>query len=139
MPHVTEPHPAPTHPALGGTGAGTPCPEVLVGPEPSGLRMCLSHRDGAVDLELVGDLDLASAPRFAAAMAWIRRRFRQMIVVDTRRLDFVDLSGYRAFHHSLRDDDGERDPRVVYLSGRALNRLQRYLVGLGLAPAPRLS
>lgn len=135
MSPATEPHPASTHPALGGMDTDMPCDDLLT----SGLRMCLHPRDGAVDLELTGDLDLASAPRFAAAMAWLRRRFRQLIVVDTRGLDFVDLSGYRAFHHSIRADDGERDPRVVYLTGKALNRLQRYLVGLGLAPAPRLS
>jgi len=130
------PHPGPTHPALGGTAADTPCDDLQAG---GGLRMCLHPRDGAVDLELTGDLDLASAPRFAAAMAWIRRRFRQLIVVDTRGLDFVDLSGYRAFDHSIRTDDGERDPRVVYLTGQALTRLHRYLVGLGLTPSPRLS
>lgn len=139
MSPAIQPQPAPTHPALGGKRTGTPCPDVVVGPQPGGLRLCLSHREGAVDLELSGDLDLATAPRFASAMAWIRRRFRQMIVVDTRGLDFVDLSGYRAFHRSFRQADGERDPRIVYLTGRALHRFQRYLVGLGLTPAPRLS
>jgi hypothetical protein len=139
MPHATEPHPGPTHPALAGLGSETACPDVLASAEPDGLRMCLSHRDGAVDLELAGDLDLASAPRFAAAMAWIRRRFRQVIVVDTRGLDFVDLFGYRVFHGSLAGEGGERDPRIVYLSGKALNRFHSYLVGLGLVPVPRLS
>jgi hypothetical protein len=139
MSYAVEPQPAPTHPALGGTRTGEPCPTQSPGAESDGLRMCLHPREGAVDLELIGDLDLASTPRFMAAMAWIRRRFRKTIVVDTRGLEFVDLHGYRAFHHSLRDADGTRDPRIVYLTGHALDRIRHFLTALGAIPTPRLS
>ncbi|HEY3140958.1 MAG TPA: hypothetical protein VGJ86_07500 [Acidimicrobiales bacterium] len=99
----------------------------------------LSRRRHAVELGLAGDLDLINVPRFLAAMGWLRRRTRQVIVVDTRGLDFVDLAGYRAFEASLQDRSGARDPRILYVVGDALARVQlglRAVTGIG---PPRLS
>jgi anti-anti-sigma regulatory factor len=80
-----------------------------------------------VELELAGDLDLASAARLRAAMSWLRRRYPRTIVVDTRRLDFVDLAGYRALRSSLAGSDGQPDPRTVYVVGEVVARLQHHL------------
>lgn len=108
-------------------------------PPSDGLVLDLRQRDRLVELQLAGDLDLATAPRLAAAMAWLRRRYRRTIVVDTRRLDFVDLAGYRALRASLQDPDGTRDPRIVYVVGEALGRLLHHLTAITGALSPRLS
>lgn len=108
-------------------------------PHTEGLVLGLSRRRHAVELGLAGDLDLINVPRFLAAMGWLRRRTRQVIVVDTRGLDFVDLAGYRAFEASLQDRSGARDPRILYVVGDALARVQlglRAVTGIG---PPRLS
>jgi anti-anti-sigma factor len=92
-----------------------------------GLHLHLKKRDQLVELELAGDLDLASAARLRAAMSWLRRRYPRTIVVDTRRLDFVDLAGYRALQSTLAGADGHRDPRTVYVVGEVVARLQHHL------------
>jgi anti-anti-sigma factor len=94
---------------------------------PNGLELHIRPRTHHVELELAGELDLASAPRLKAAMAWLRARDHRTIVVDTRRLDFVDLAGYRALRSALDGSDGHRDPRTLYVVGAALARLQRHL------------
>jgi anti-anti-sigma factor len=104
-----------------------------------GLALDLRQGDRLVELRLAGDLDLATAPRLTAAMTWLRRRWRRTIVVDTRRLRFIDLAGYRAFEASLNGPDGARDPRVVYVVGDVLARLLHHLSAVTGAMSPRLS
>jgi hypothetical protein len=94
---------------------------------PGGLKLTLEPRADAVVLRLAGDLDLATAGRFLAAMAWLRRRHRRIIVVDTRQLDFIDLAGFRALDASLRGPDGCCDWRIVYVVGDVLARLEAHL------------
>jgi anti-anti-sigma regulatory factor len=104
-----------------------------------GLRFELLKRRAAVELKLAGELDLLTAPRLLAAMEWLRRRYRHVIVIDTRDLRFVDLAGYRAFEASLHDAAGDRDPRVVYVVGDALAYLQSVLTTISGTHSPRLS
>jgi anti-anti-sigma factor len=92
-----------------------------------GLHLHLKKRDRLVELELAGDLDLASAGRLDAAMTWLRRRYPRTIVVDTRRLDFVDLAGYRALQSALAGPDRRRDLRTLYVVGDVVARLQHHL------------
>lgn len=108
-------------------------------PYDHGLVLDLEQRDHLVELQLAGDLDLASAGRLTAAMAWLRRRWRHTIVIDTTRLDFVDLAGYRALKNSVYGPDGTRDPRVVYVVGAALARLLHHLRMATGTLSPRLS
>jgi anti-anti-sigma factor len=114
--------------------------EEQAAPVIGGLQLGLRKRRAAVELTLAGELDLVTAPRLLAAMEWLRRRYRHVIVVDTRDLEFVDLAGYRAFDACLRDPaDGERDPRVVYVVGDALAHLQSILAAITGSGSPRLS
>ena len=114
-------------------------PDPIEEPDADGLVLGLSRRSHSVELELAGDLDMVNAPRFLAAMGWLRRRTRQIIVVDTRRLNFVDLAGYRAFEASLHDRSGARDPRILYVVGDALARVQRAVRAVTSSGTPRLS
>jgi anti-anti-sigma regulatory factor len=106
-----------------------PQPGDRLGPvrHPDGLHLDLKKRDRLVELELAGDLDLASAGRLDAAMTWLRRRYPHTIVVDTRRLGFVDLAGYRALQSALTGTDGRRDLRTLYVVGDVVARLQHHL------------
>lgn len=148
MTYATSPEPPPARPDQ--PGPDTPAVVEAVrgrGPAPSakgppvhdGLELDLRQRDRLVELQLTGDLDLATAPRFTAAMAWLRRRYRRTIVIDTRRLRFVDLAGYRALRASLDGPDGRRDPRVVYVVGDVLARLLQHLAAITGTLSPRLS
>lgn len=130
-PHARHDHPA-------GTGR-PPAPAPVPPPVDGGLVLDLHQRDHLVELQLAGDLDLASAGRLTAAMSWLRRRWRHTIVIDTTGLDFVDLAGYRAFKSSLYDADGGRDPRVVYVVGAALARLVNHIRAATGTLSPRLS
>lgn len=104
-----------------------------------GLQMSVRQLRGAVELRLDGDLDRASAPQLLAAMRWIRRRTRRVVVIDTRGLDFVDLLGYRAFNACLEDLSGKRDPSVVYLVGDALAHVRKAFTAMTNRASPRLS
>jgi anti-anti-sigma regulatory factor len=91
-----------------------------------GLQLRLRPRARLVELDLAGDLDLTTAPRLEAAMWWLRARYHRTIVLDTRRLDFVDLHGYRALRAAL-DADDDRGPRTIYVVGDVLARFQHHL------------
>jgi hypothetical protein len=94
----------------------------------TGLQLRLRPRARLVELDLAGDLDLASAPRLEAAVRWLRTRYHRTIVLDTRHLDFVDLHGYRALRAALdADADDDRGPRTIYVVGDVLARFQHHL------------
>ncbi|HLY50011.1 MAG TPA: STAS domain-containing protein, partial [Solirubrobacteraceae bacterium] len=48
---------------------------------------------GAVRLEIMGELDILTAPKFATELNTIVRRSHQDIVVDLRQADFLDSAG----------------------------------------------
>jgi anti-anti-sigma regulatory factor len=98
-----------------------------------GLEMDVTARGRAVQLRLAGDLDVASAGRFAAAMSWLRRTGR-LVIVDTRHLQFVGLAGDRALRDAAGYDElGRPDPRVVVLVGPAVARFRDLLTRLTAA------
>lgn len=139
--HTPHPHSTTTSPAMRRRLARDQADRRTIGHDPDGVTLSLRSRPRrhAVELRLAGDLDLANAPRLLAAMAWLRRRHRHVIVIDTRDLSFVDVAGYRAFEASLNDPTGARDPRVVYVAGAVLAHLQGLLTSITGRAAPRLS
>jgi anti-anti-sigma regulatory factor len=95
-----------------------------------GLIINLEQQDHRLVLHLAGDLDLANAGYLPAAMRWLRSRWQRLIVVDARRLTFVDLTGYRMFFASMRRPDGSWDPRTVYVTGDVIGRMRGYLAAI---------
>lgn len=93
-------------------------------PPPGVLDLSIRRRGGVIELGLVGDLDMATAPRLGEAMAWLRvsRGPAPTIVIDTTDLDFVAAAGYHALQSVLVRPDGLWDPRVVLVVGPALAR-----------------
>jgi anti-anti-sigma factor len=89
-----------------------------------GLTLDLHPGDHSLQLQLAGDLDVASAGRLRAALAWLRRRRRGMLVIDSQELDFVDLTGYRVLEEAVRHPNGCPDPFVVHVEGRVVTRLR---------------
>ena len=62
----------------------------------SPLEIVTEKRDGQTQMALVGELDIASAPRFEEGLAEVERDTPGMLVVDLRRVDFIDSTGLRA-------------------------------------------
>ncbi|HLM64909.1 MAG TPA: hypothetical protein VK306_11475 [Acidimicrobiales bacterium] len=108
-------------PARGRDGIGW-----LSGDERDGLGMRVLSRPWLVELRLDGELDMATAPRLAEAVAWLRRGGRT-VVVDTRGLVFVGVAGERALRAAVTGPDGGRDPQVLIVVGAAVGRLRRML------------
>ncbi len=67
-------------------------PSFLMSP----LEIVIEKRDGQTRMALVGELDIASAPRFEEGLAEVERDAPAMLVVDLRRVDFIDSTGLRA-------------------------------------------
>jgi anti-sigma B factor antagonist len=55
----------------------------------------VSEDDGSVAVALIGELDIAEAPGVAEALAEIERGRPPLLVLDLRRLSFLDSSGLR--------------------------------------------
>jgi anti-sigma B factor antagonist len=70
-----------------------------------------THRDGdgALVLQLLGELDLASVPTFGAALALAEHDAREL-VIDLSGLEFVDSSGISQFlaAHERAEREGRR-------------------------------
>lgn len=62
----------------------------------SPLEIITEQRDGQTVVALVGELDIASAPRFEEGMAEIERDTPGTLVLDLRKVDFIDSTGLRA-------------------------------------------
>jgi anti-sigma B factor antagonist len=62
----------------------------------SPLEIVTEKHDGQTRMSLVGELDIASAPRFEEGLAEVERDTPGVLVVDLRRVDFIDSTGLRA-------------------------------------------
>jgi hypothetical protein len=93
---------------------------------PGMLGLSIQRRGSVIDLDLSGDLDMATAPRLGEAMAWLRVSSgpRTTIVIDTSDVDFVAAAGYRALQAALVGPNGLWDPRVALIVGPAVARLE---------------
>jgi anti-anti-sigma factor len=95
--------------------------------DPLTMTVRADGRPGHTELELRGELDMGNAARLLDAVAWLRRRGRGVVVVDTRKLTFLDVVGYRALRQALTTVDSEQQCGVVHRLGPAVLRLERYL------------
>ncbi|HWX46378.1 MAG TPA: STAS domain-containing protein [Solirubrobacteraceae bacterium] len=65
-------------------------------PSPLGsLRISSAVEDGAVSLALEGELDLAGARQMEESLAAVEREDPSRLIVDLRRLEFIDSTGLR--------------------------------------------
>ena len=86
------------------------------------LKVRTSERPGGLQVELSGELDIASAPQLEEELAKAEASGPKLIVVDLRGLGFMDSSGLRV----LVAADGrarEQDRRLVLIRGP--ERVQR--------------
>ena len=64
-------------------------------PAPGTLAISSAVEDGTVSIALAGELDLAGASRLEARLEEIERDGPARLVVDLRRLVFIDSTGLR--------------------------------------------
>jgi anti-sigma B factor antagonist len=62
----------------------------------SPLEITAEQQDGQTRLVLVGELDIASAPRFEEGLADAERAEPAVLVLDLRKVEFIDSTGLRA-------------------------------------------
>jgi anti-anti-sigma factor len=88
------------------------------------LNLKTSERQGAVHVELAGELDIATAAQLDDEMQRLEAEGRQLVVLDLRPLEFMDSSGLRAL---LSADSRARElgRRLVIVRGD--DRVQRVL------------
>ncbi|MGH9117730.1 MAG: STAS domain-containing protein [Acidimicrobiales bacterium] len=97
-------------------------------PTDDGLTITVWHRHHLLEVRLDGELDVATAARFSEALGWVvRRRGDSPVVVDLTRVRFIDLAGHRALVAASARPDGTRDPRILWVLGPAVTRLERVL------------
>jgi anti-anti-sigma factor len=62
----------------------------------SPLEIVTEKHEGQTRMALVGELDIASAPRFEEGLTEVERDTPGVLVLDLRRVDFIDSTGLRA-------------------------------------------
>lgn len=62
----------------------------------SPLEIITEQREGQTLMALVGELDIASAPRLEEGLAEVERDTPGTLVLDLRKVDFIDSTGLRA-------------------------------------------
>jgi anti-sigma B factor antagonist len=62
----------------------------------SPLEIITERREGQTFVALVGELDIATAPRFEEGLAEVERDTPGTLVLDLRRVEFIDSTGLRA-------------------------------------------
>jgi anti-anti-sigma factor len=88
--------------------------------------------DGAVRLELLGELDLAVAEEFSARLAELIDQ-RRLTRLDLSRLEFIDSTGIHALIRAVRS--GRADGAQLIEVERKLSQQAQRLVDLaGVAP-----
>ena len=88
------------------------------------LDLKTSDRPGGAQVALVGELDIATAPKLDEEVRRLEAEGRELIVIDLRGLEFMDSGGLRAL---LAADARarERGARVVIVRGD--DRIQKVL------------
>lgn len=84
----------------------------------SPLEIITERRDGQTLVALVGELDIASAPRLEEGLAEVEGNSPGTLVLDLRRVEFIDSTGLRAV---IAADERARaaDRRFVVVRGPA--------------------
>ncbi len=60
------------------------------------LEISTEEREGQVRVALVGELDIASAPKFEEGLAEAEGGSPELLVLDLRGVEFIDSTGLRA-------------------------------------------
>jgi anti-sigma B factor antagonist len=74
-------------------------------PEPPELHLTALSADGQTVLAVAGEVDVASAPEFAAGLR--EHLASGPVLLDLRKLTFMDSSGVRALDAVMRDIERE--------------------------------
>jgi anti-sigma B factor antagonist len=88
------------------------------------LQIGLGSEPGAVLLMLAGELDLATAPRLAAALAEVAGRDEGRVVLDLTHLSFMDSTGLSLI---VRTDRSARAARGVLVLRHPQSQVRRLL------------
>ena len=89
------------------------------------LEVTTSDRsDGGIQVELTGELDLATAPKLDDELQKVEARGPALIVIDLQPLTFMDSSGLRAL---LAADARARENGTRLVLVRGDERVQRVL------------
>jgi anti-sigma B factor antagonist len=89
----------------------------------SPLEIIIDRREGQTRIALVGELDIASAPSFEEGLADVEGDTPGTLVLDLRRVDFIDSTGLRA---------------VIAADERARSAGRRFVVVRGPAAVERV-
>jgi anti-sigma B factor antagonist len=97
--------------------------------EPPLLTVTTGRADGAVRIELNGEIDMTTAPRFGAALQAAARREPPRVEIDCTALTFMDSSGIAVIASALRAHGGFGSVRVCNPSAPVRRTLE--ICGLG--------
>jgi anti-anti-sigma factor len=89
----------------------------------SPLEITTEQRDGQTRVALVGELDIASAPHFEEGLAKVEGDNPGVLVLDLRRVEFIDSTGLRA---------------VIAADERARSAGRRFVIVRGTAAVERV-
>jgi anti-sigma B factor antagonist len=62
----------------------------------SPLEITTEEREGQTHMALIGELDIASAPRFEEGLSSVEANTPGVLVLDLRGVEFIDSTGLRA-------------------------------------------
>jgi hypothetical protein len=105
---------------------------------PATLDLSIHRRSTVIELDVSGELDMATAPRLGDAMAWLRLSSSPAttIVINTSGVHFIAVAGYRALLSAPVGPDGLWDPSRLHHRGTGRRQARgRDLRRLG-PPAP---
>jgi len=88
------------------------------------LELTTTDREGGVHVSLLGELDIATAPKLEDEVRRLEAAGCRLIVIDLRGLEFMDSSGLRAL---LAADTRARDRGARLVIVRGDDRIQRVL------------
>lgn len=87
------------------------------------LSVALQVHEDSVLVEVAGELDLGSAPELQDALERARNAAPELIVVDLRKLEFIDMAGLRVLL-AQHDEARRRSRRLVLVNvGRPIRRV----------------
>jgi hypothetical protein len=103
------------------------------------IELSIHRRGGVIELDVSGELDMATATRLGEAMAWLRMTTRPAttIVINTTDVDFIAAAGYRALLAALVGPNGLWDRRVALIVGPAVVRLEAAIAAASSPTARR--
>ena len=91
----------------------------------SPLEIITEQREGQTLMALVGELDIASAPRFEEGLAEVERDTPGALILDLRKVDFIDSTGLATLLHGAKPaQNGESNVALVSQGGEVRKLLE---------------